>query len=152
MPRARSSVLSGGSVTTGKTVRRGLLAAALLPTCAAAQTAISPDAFLDAVIGKTVTFYEIRSGQLVGTEEFLSRDVSVWRENGLDCVYGQITTPNGQLCFLYDNDPDGLPVCWWPFLHQDRLLVRLATFRGGEIQEVRSISEKSLDCPGAPTS
>ncbi len=139
-------------MTTGRRLLRGLIAPLLLPAGAVAQTAISPDAFLDAVIGKTVTFYEIRSGQLVGTEQFLSRNTSVWRENGLGCVYGQITTPNGQICFLYDNDTDGVPVCWWPFLHHDRLLVRLATFIGGEIQEVRRISEDSLNCPSVPVS
>ena len=32
--------------------------------------------------GKTLTFYEIRSGGLVGTEQFLNRSVSVWREEG----------------------------------------------------------------------
>ncbi len=117
-----------------------------------AQTAITPDAFLDAAAGNTLTFYEIRTGALVGTEQFLSRTVSVWKEEGEGCVYGQITTPNGQVCFLYDNDPDGVPVCWWPFKHQGRLMVRLATFFDGEIQEVRSISDRDLNCPGTPIS
>ena len=97
-------------------------------------------------------FYEIRSGDLVGTEEFLNHRTSVWREAGRGCVYGQITTPNGQICFLYDNDPDGIPVCWWPFLHEDRLMVRLATFASTEIQEVRSITEDGLNCPSTQIS
>ncbi|MDA7963133.1 hypothetical protein [Ruegeria sp.] len=141
-------------MTIGKIWCRGLAigALALAPVCALGQTAISPEAFLNAAVGKTLQFYEIRSGDLVGTEEFLSHNVSVWREHDRDCVYGQITTPNGQICFLYDNDADGIPVCWWPFLHQDRLMVRLATFSGGEIQEVRNISEDGLDCPTTPTS
>lgn len=139
-------------MTIGETLRRVLLGAAFLPGWASAQTIITPDAFLDAVIGKTLKFYEIRSGALVGTEQFLTRKSSVWRQEGGDCVYGQITTPNGQICFLYDNDPDGLPVCWWPFLHDDRLMVRLASFAEGEIQEVRSITENSLNCPSAPIS
>lgn len=117
-----------------------------------AQTLITPEEFLDAVIGKTLKFYEIRSGGLVGTEQFLNRTTSVWREEGRGCVYGRITTPNGQICFLYDNDLDGLPVCWWPFLHEDRLMVRLASLTDGEIQEVRSITERGLNCPGAPIS
>ncbi len=150
MPRARSSAPCGGSVTIGKTLVGAILA--LWPGLAPAQTLITPEVFLDAVIGKTVMFYEIRSGDLVGTEEFLNHRTSVWREAGRGCVYGQITTPNGQICFLYDNDPDGIPVCWWPFLHEDRLMVRLASLTNGEIQEVRSITESGLDCPSAPIS
>ncbi len=152
MLRARSNAQCGGSVITGKHLRWAALGAALLPGWATAQSMITPDAFLDAAVGKTLTFYEIRSGDLVGTEQFLNRRVSVWREEGRGCVYGQITTPNGQICFLYDNDPDGIPVCWWPFLHEGRLMVRLASFADGEIQEVRSITESSLNCPNAPTS
>lgn len=139
-------------MTIGKALRRIAFGAALWPAMAPAQTLISPDAFLDAVVGKTITFHEIRSGMLVGTEEFLSPTLSVWRMEGRGCVYGRITTPNGQICFLYDDAPDGLPVCWWPFLHNDRLMVRLARFTGSETQEVRSITEDSLNCPGAPIS
>lgn len=152
MPRARSSVPCVGSVTTGKALRRIVLGTALWPVMAPAQTLIAPEAFLDAVVGKTITFHEIRSGMLVGTEEFLSSTLSVWRMEGRGCVYGQITTPNGQICFLYDDAPDGLPVCWWPFVHNDRLMVRLARFVDSETQEVRSISDDSLNCPSAPLS
>ncbi|WP_299638604.1 hypothetical protein [uncultured Ruegeria sp.] len=139
-------------MTIGRHLRGCALGAALLPGAVLAQTIITPEAFLDVAVGKTLTFYEIRSGGLVGTEQFLNRSVSVWREEGQGCVYGQITTPNGQICFLYDNDPDGIPVCWWPFLHEGRLMVRLASFAEGEIQEVRSMTERGLNCPGAPLS
>ncbi len=150
MPRARSSAPCAGSVTIGKLLRRVAICAAFWPVAAPAQTLITPEAFLNAVVGKTITFHEIRSGMLVGTEEFLNPTLSVWRMEGRGCVYGQITTPNGQICFLYDYAPDGLPVCWWPFLYNDRLMVRLASFESGEMQEVRSISEDSLNCPSVP--
>ena len=141
-------------MTTGRVIRRAIagLLAALLPAQVSAQTVITPDEFLDAVVGKTIKFYEVRSGFLVGTEQFLNRSTSVWRIEGRGCVYGQITTPNGQICFLYDDDPDGIPVCWWPFLHEDRLLVRLATFLNSETQEVRSITEDGVNCPSTPIS
>ncbi len=150
MPRAPSSAPCAGSVIIGKTLRRMALGAAFWPAAASAQTLITPEAFLNAVVGKTITFHEIRSGLLVGTEEFLSPNHSVWRMEGRGCVYGQITTPNGQICFLYDDAPNGLPICWWPFLHNDRLMVRLARFVGSETQEVRSISEDGLNCPSVP--
>ncbi|WP_262504546.1 hypothetical protein [Ruegeria intermedia] len=38
------------------------LAAALMPCAVPAQTRITPDDFLDAVVGKTVTFHELTSG------------------------------------------------------------------------------------------
>ncbi len=150
MPRARSSAPCAGSVTIGNALRGAAVGAALGPAAAPAQTLITPEAFLSAIVGKTITFHEIRSGMLVGTEEFLSPTLSVWRMEGRGCVYGQITTPNGQICFLYDDAPDGLPVCWWPYLYNDRLMVRLARFVGSETQEVRSISEDGLNCPSAP--
>ncbi len=151
MPRARSSAPFGGSVTIGKALRCALCVA-LAPGLASAQSVISPETFLEAVLGKTVQFHEIRSGDLVGTEQFLNRKTSVWRVEGGGCVYGQITTPNGQICFLYDDDTDGIPVCWWPFEYQGRLMVRLAELGNGEIQEVRSMTNYSLNCPSAPIS
>lgn len=151
MPRARSSGPCAGSVTTGRSVLGAVtLSAAQLAAPVAAQTLISPDAFLDAVVGKTVTFHEIHSGIPVGTEQFLSRTLTAWRRTGEGCVYGQVTTLGGQICFLYDNDPDG-PVCWWPFLHDGDLLVRLATLRDSEIQRISSITDDDLECPTVPT-
>ncbi|WP_058280236.1 hypothetical protein [Ruegeria denitrificans] len=136
-------------MTIGKAVGVATLIAAI-PFAAHAQTRITPEAFLAAVQGKTVTFHDYPSGILVGTEEFLSRKLSVWRMEGRGCVYGQITTPNGQICFLYDDDPDDVPVCWWTFEHEGRLMVRLANFERREIQEVSSITEDGLNCPSTP--
>ncbi len=150
MPRARSSGPCVGSVTIGKLGVAALLA--LTPLTTQAQTRITPEAFLDAVLGKTVDFHDFRSGDLVGTEEFLSSTVSVWRREGRGCVYGHITTPNGQICFLYDDEVEGPAVCWWPFEYKGKLMVRLATFADSEIQEVRSITEDGLNCPSAPIS
>ncbi len=145
MPRGLSNARCAGSVTIGKALVAALFAAT--PLTLHAQTRITPEAFLEAVQGKTVKFHLYPDGDLVGTEEFLSPTLSVWRMEGRGCVYGQITTPDGQICFLYDDDPDGVPVCWWPFLHEGRLLVRLTTFSYTEIQEVRSITEDGLNCP-----
>jgi len=138
-------------VKTGRHLwRAAALAAALIPGASKAQTRITPDDFLDAVLGKTVTFHELSSGTLVGTERFLSRTSSVWRRAGEGCVYGRITTPDGKLCFHYDSEPG--PVCWWPFIHEGRLLVRIARLGDGEIQQVGAMSDEGLGCPSVPIS
>ncbi len=116
-----------------------------------AQELISPEMFLDLADGKTLTFHDYHSGDLVGVEEYLNRSLSVWRDRTGTCVYGRITTEDGKLCFLYDNDADGLPVCWWPFLDGDRILVRTARFWEVEVQEVVKVSEDGLSCPSAPS-
>ncbi|WP_368040250.1 hypothetical protein [Ruegeria atlantica] len=141
-------------MTIGKRISATLIAClgAAAPLEAAAQTRISPEAFLAAVMGKTVDFHDFHSGEIVGTEEFLSSTVSVWRREGRGCVYGQITTPNGQICFLYDDEIEGPAVCWWPFEYEGRLMVRLATLANSEIQEVRRITTEGLNCPSAPIS
>lgn len=151
MPPDLSSAPCAGSVTIGKVIGTAALVAAC-PLAAHAQTRITPEAFLDAVQGKTVMFHDFPTGVLVGTEEFISPTLSVWRMEGRGCVYGQITTQDGKLCFLYDDDTDGLPVCWWTFQYKGRFMVRLASLNQREIQEVRSVTEDGLNCPSTPIS
>lgn len=116
-----------------------------------AQTLISPDEFLDEAEGKTLTFHLFESGAFFGVEQFLSRSLSVWREEGQDCVYGRVTTEGRELCFLYDHQPDQ-KVCWLPFRHRGKLLVRLASFTDPEVQVVQNITNDPIPCPNAPTS
>ncbi len=103
-------------------------------------------------MGKTVTFYNLSGDKLVGTEQFLSRTLSVWQRPGGDCVYGRITTPDGQVCFRYDDRRELSPTCWWPFKHEGRLLVRVARLGDGEIQRVGNMTKDGLNCPSAPIS
>lgn len=125
------------------------IAAAAAP--ALAQELITPGQFLDIAEGKTLTFHNWDTGSFFGIEQFLSRSLSVWRETGKDCVYGRVTAEGRELCFRYDNAPERL-VCWLPFRHGDRLLVRLARFSDPEVQEIVGISEDPIPCPNAPTS
>ena len=84
------------------------------------QDLISPQTFLELVDGKTLTFHDYISQRLVGGEEYLSPTLSVWRDTSGICVYGKITTEDGETCFLYDNDSDGVPIWWWPILDGDK--------------------------------
>jgi hypothetical protein len=113
-----------------------------------AQTLITPDEFLDAADGRTLTFHIFPNGQLVGAEEFLTRSLSVWRDHAGTCVYGDISVDSANLCFLYDGR-DGQD-CWLPFRQGDRLFVRIAELGKSEIQEVTHISDDTLSCPVKP--
>ena len=131
---------------------RFLTFATLLTAAAAqAQERITPQQFLDAADGLTLSFTDLESGVLVGVEEYLNRRLSVWRDQSGICVYGQITIEDGRLCFLYDNDADGIPVCWYTFRDGDRLLVLLSDIADPQIQEVTNISDDGLDCPDVPS-
>lgn len=117
---------------------------------AEAQELISPDEFLDVAEGNTLTFRRFGTGELVGTEEFLSRNLSVWRWSTGECVYGRIVVEESQICFYYDGDIYG-PDCWWPFRDGERLLVRYADITTISIQEVTEISKETLHCPSIPS-
>ena len=122
-----------------------------LSSCAAvAQERVSPELFLDFALGKTLTFDTFPSGELVGVEEYLRRDLSVWRDRSGICVYGQISVENDQVCFLYDNDEDGVPICWITFLEGERWFVLSTNGRRSEIQEITGVTKEGLDCPESP--
>ena len=63
---------------------------------------------------------------------------------------GEITINGDLLCFLYDFDRDGLPVCWATFRDGDNLFVASAPPGSVEIQKVTSITEDGLACPIKP--
>ena len=119
---------------------------------AAAQDRITAEQFLDFAVGRTLHFHVFGSGQLVGIEEFLRRDLSVWKPRGRDCVYGQITIEQGQLCFLYDDELPHQKSCWYTFSQDGTLMVRGTEMFGAEVQVVEQITDAPLDCPNAPTS
>ena len=118
---------------------------------AAAQDRITAEDFLARVNGKTVSFYSQATGQLVGVEQFLSPRLSVWRGQENKCVYGEITTPDGLLCFLYRDLDQTEPVCWTVF-DRDGTLMALGVGRVfGDIQFAR-FNDQDLGCPEVPLS
>lgn len=126
------------------------LCAALLSVVAqyaAAQDQISPDAFLDQAVGKTLTFEGFRSGRQVGVEQFLRRDLSVWTDVSGRCTYGTIEIRGPQLCFIYDDSPDP-ENCWLIFEYEEDLLVMSSR----EVQRISRIEERDLNCSEAPLS
>ncbi|THH39051.1 hypothetical protein E4Z66_05695 [Aliishimia ponticola] len=136
-----------------------LLAICLLPAVlmsvwiapARGQEMISPESFLDIAEGRTLTFHSFPGNRLVGTEQFLSRSLSVWKTREYGCVYGRIWVEDRQICFLYE-DIDAVPDCWNVFRMDDRLLVRTPEAFGAQVQEVTEISDTPVGCPETPIS
>lgn len=118
---------------------------------AAAQDRLTPEQFLDIVANRTAAFATFPNRQPVGTEQFLSRERTVWARANGTCAYGFVTASNGQVCFDYDDDPPGLTHCWVPFLRDARLFVASVDDLG-EVQEVVDISDDPVACTQAPIS
>ena len=88
----------------------------------------------------------------MGYWQFRSRKVTVWRFEGQDCVYGQVSIEDGALCFLYDDGLARGPICWWTFRHDGQFLVMHTEDRLRDVQLVQNIRDTPLDCPSTPLS
>ena len=121
----------------------------MLAAPAAAQDQLTPDGFLYLAHGRTLSFANVSTGNLVGVEEFLRRDLSVWADETGRCTYGRIEKRGPLLCFLYEDipDPDN---CWIPFINEGTSLV--LSQRTRETQRISDISDEPVICEGAPSS
>ena len=117
---------------------------------AAAQTPITPEAFLDKMTGRTVTMEMAGTGALVGVERYLDRTRTIWTRPDGTCAFGTVTTPGAKVCFRYDDDPADTLYCWLPFREGATLHVR--SLITGEIQRVGRIGVEPLGCEGEPIS
>lgn len=123
--------------------------AVLCSACTAfAQEQITPDQFLDIATGRTLEFSALISGRVVGTEQFLRRDLSVWTDVTGRCTYGRIEVRGLLLCFHYEDRIDEQN-CWTTYNDQGTLLVMSAT--SGQVQRITDINDTSLGC-GIPVS
>ncbi|MEM6760989.1 MAG: hypothetical protein AAF601_16060 [Pseudomonadota bacterium] len=111
---------------------------------ALAQDPLTAEEFLDLLEGRTARFVDFNSGNLVGTEEFLRRDRSVWARANGTCAYGLVYIEDGAVCFDYDDDPPGVSHCWVPFTQDEKIYV-LST-RSGQIQQIEEINEDGVSC------
>ncbi|MEQ6247445.1 hypothetical protein ABMC89_00995 [Sulfitobacter sp. HNIBRBA3233] len=125
------------------------LAVLMLPAATRAQEQITPEAFLDIAVGRTLSFRGLETDTLVGVEQFLRRDLSVWAGEDGRCTYGRIEIRGPLLCFLYEDftDPDN---CWMPFNDAGQLLV--VSRSSFEVQRISDISDTPVECRGAPLS
>jgi hypothetical protein len=124
------------------------LIALLLAAPAAAQEVISPEAFLDAVAGRTAHFVLAETGAPVGVERFLDRERTVWTRADGRCALGVVRTRGAQICFWYDDEPD-VPHCWLPYRDGD---LHVRAVESGEVQRVARIDDAHVGCEGEPIS
>lgn len=116
---------------------------------ALAQQQITPQDFIDRVTGQTLTFTHNESGRIVGVEQFLRPNLSVWADVGGRCAYGDIELRGELICFLYQDDPDPNN-CWMPFDNDGELMV--ISSDSFEVQRITEVSDNDVDCVGAPIS
>ena len=128
---------------------RSLLALFLLSQIPLSQTAaaaqpMSGGEFEAYTTGKTLSYAE--AGQPYGVERYLPGRRVVWAFVGDECRYGTWYEAQGQICFVYENDPEAQ--CWT--FQQTATGIR-AHFAGDpegsalvEVQE----DPDALKCPG----
>lgn len=116
---------------------------------AQAQDQITPGSFLDAAVGHTLTFTGYASNRVVGVEEFLRRDRTVWVTTDGRCTYGTVDIRGPYQCFTYEDEPfkDHF---WLTFRHGDRFAVMASNTH--ELQIVTQISKEPLACEDVPLS
>ncbi|MEL7165566.1 MAG: hypothetical protein AAGL96_08830 [Pseudomonadota bacterium] len=123
---------------------RALILSLLCAGPALAQDQITAEEFLDRLEGRTATFVDFDSGNLVGVEEFLRRDRTVWARANGTCAYGVVYIDEGAVCFDYDDDPPGVTHCWWPFVREDAMYVLSRS--SGQIQRISEIDDDGVSC------
>lgn len=129
--------------------RAAAVTLALLPAPLAAQQLLSPDEFLDIAEGRTLTFRDATTGQLVGIEQFISRTESKWSRADGTCVNGDVTVQGAAICFDY---PDDIRThCWWPIQDTDGLFVRFADLSSSSIQQVTEVTDDPVICEDVPS-
>ena len=81
----------------------------LLTTQANAQNKMTGEAFDAHVTGRTITF-RTDTNPAYGIEAYLPGRRVMWSAFDGTCMYGTWYESEGNICFIYDDDPE--PKCW----------------------------------------
>ena len=120
-----------------------LFALALLPTPALAQ--MSAADFEAYVTGRTLTYTD--GGVVYGIEEYLPNRRVRWAYLGDQCREGYWYDTDGQICFVYENNP-GVPQCWQFTERSGRLsALFMGEENGRELYEAQK-SDEPMVCLG----
>ena len=118
-----------------------VLAATQAPIQAAAQTTLTAEEFDNYTRGKTL-FYG-SEGDAYGVERYLDGRRVIWSFLDGMCTNGIWYEENGQICFIYENQPD--PQCWTFSKGPGGLTARFENDpEQTELYEAQDIGEKML--------
>lgn len=94
--------------------------------------------------GKTLSYAQ--DGVVWGSEQYLPGRKVIWAFTKDDCQYGQWFEDRGNICFLYDNDPNAQ--CWKFFREAAGLRAIFMEADGGTSLSEVAQSTAPLNCPG----
>ena len=94
--------------------------------------------------GKTLSYAQ--NGVVWGSEQYLPDRRVVWAFTEDDCQYGHWYEEAGNICFVYDTDPD--PQCWRFFREKTGLRAVFMEDGGGTLLSEVGQSDTPLACPG----
>ena len=117
------------------------LAQEATPVADAPMTGAEFDAY---ATGKTLSYAQ--DGVVWGSEQYLPGRKVVWAFTEDDCQYGQWFEDRGNICFLYDDDPDAQ--CWKFFREASGLRAIFMGADGGTSLSEVAQSTTPLNCPG----
>jgi hypothetical protein len=115
-----------------------------LATPALAQDRMTADEFAVYVEGKTLTFGS-PVDDFYGVERYHDDRKVTWQADGGDCIEGEWFEVDGDICFLYENDPE--PKCWAVYRTDTGIRAEFTTRPGTTLFEARENPEP-LICPG----
>lgn len=111
----------------------------------AADDPMTAQEFEAYVQGKTLTYS--LSGEVYGTEQYLSGRRVLWAFSGDECREGHWYQEEKTICFVYDYNPNE-PQCWMFWSKDGGLAARYMNDpEGSEISEVEQ-SPKPMACAG----
>lgn len=94
--------------------------------------------------GKTLSYAQ--DGFVWGSEQYLPGRKVIWAFTEDDCQYGHWYEDQGNICFLYDNDPAAQ--CWKFFREATGLRAIFMGADGGTSLSEVAQSTTPLNCPG----
>lgn len=113
-------------------------------TAGAADAPMTAAEFEAYATGKTLSYAQ--GGTVWGSEQYLPGRKVVWAFTEDDCQYGHWYAEAGNICFVYDNDPE--PQCWRFFREETGLRALFLDGDGGTLLSEVGQSGEPLNCPG----
>jgi hypothetical protein len=125
-------------------MRLATLLLAVLPLAAAAETPMTAAEFDAFATGKTLDYFV--AGQVFGRETYLPGRTVRWAHTGEECRLGRWYEDAGNICFLYDGDPE--PKCWTIWADGDGLAASYITDGPDELPRQVLETDEPLACAG----